>query len=536
MVLLEWQNQILVIDMGLMFPEKTTPGIDYIIPNVSYLEGREEDIKGVFITHGHYDHIGAIPYLTDRLGTSYPIFTGELSKEIIVKRQKEFPQDSRLNIKTIVHGQKEKAGPFGLEFFRVNHNIPDSFGARINTPVGDIIHTGDFKIDPTPLFDKPVDLEKIEEMGENEVSLLMSDSTRAEEEGHSLSEKEIMKNLDKIFKEAEGRIVASTFASLLNRVQQLVVLSEKYGRKVAFNGRSMETNTEIAQKLDYLKIKPGTEVDIRGLNRYPDDEVTLICTGAQGEERAALSRIASDRHDHFRFKAEDTVIFSSSVVPGNERSVQRLKDAVFRKTKKVYDYEMMDIHAGGHAHPEELREMIDLTEPEFFLPIEGEYSMRVAHMKLAREAGIPEENIMLPDNGDIIFLSDKGFSIEKEGAKANYVLVDGLGVGDVGKVVLRDRERLADDGIFVVIAVIDRKTGALQNSPDIISRGFVYLRQSKDLLHETRKKVRSITKRAASKGGVDEKGLKKEMREKIASYLYSKTKRRPMVLPVVIEV
>lgn len=536
MTLLEYKGQILIIDMGLMFPEETTPGIDYIIPNISYLEGKEKNIVGVFITHGHYDHIGAIPYLTDRLGTSYPIFTGKLAKEIILKRQKEFPYKNDLNIQTIVDGQKEKAGPFELEFVQVNHNIPDSFGAKIKTPVGSLFHTGDFKIDPTPLFDKPMDLDRLKRMGEEGILLLMSDSTRAEEEGHSLSEKEIMENLEKVFKKAKGRIIASTFASLLNRVQQLVAISEEQGRKVAFDGRSMTTNVEIAEKLKYLKIKKGTKVDIRHVDRYPDEKVTIICTGAQGEENAVLARLASDRHDHVNIKPNDTIIFSSSVVPGNEKSVQRLKDAVLRRTKNVYHYEMMDIHAGGHAKPEELKEAIRLLKPRFFMPIEGEYSMRVAHMKIAEEMGIPEQRILLPDNGDIIHLSKDSFSVEKEGAKTDYVLVDGLGVGDVGKIVLRDRERLAEDGIFVVIATINRKTGKLINSPDIISRGFVYLRESKDLLQETRKKVRSITKKAASKGGIDENALKKEMRDKIASYLYSKTQRRPMVLPVIIEV
>ncbi len=536
MTLFEYKGQILIVDMGLMFPEETTPGIDFIIPNVSYLEGKEKNISGAVITHGHYDHIGAIPYLTSKLGYSFPFYTGELAKEIIINRQKEFPQKEKLDIKTVVDGQKEKIGPFELEFVRVNHNIPDSFGVKIKTPIGNIFHTGDFKIDPTPVFDEPIDLDHIKKIGEEGVLLLMSDSTRAEESGHSLSEKEIMENLDKVFQSAKGRIIASTFASLLNRVQQLIVLSEKHGRKVAINGRSMETNVEIAQKLGYLKIKKGTRIKTKHIHRYSDDKVTVICTGAQGEEKAALSRVASNEHRHLHLKPNDTVIFSSSIVPGNERSVQQLKDAILKKTKNIYHYEMMDIHAGGHAKPEELRQMINLIKPRFFLPIEGEYSMRVAHSKIAQEEGIPEENIILGEDGDIINLSENSFSLKKDGAKTGYVLVDGLGVGDVGKIVLRDRERLAEDGIFVVIAVIDKKTGKIQNSPDIISRGFVYLRESKNLLAETRKKVKNIV-RGSSKGRViDEDALKKEMREKIASYLYSKTKRRPMVLPVIITV
>ncbi len=536
MTLFEYGGQILIVDMGLMFPEETTPGIDFIIPNVSYLEGKEKNIVGAVITHGHYDHIGAIPYLTNKLGYSFPFYSGKLAKEIIINRQKEFPQKKKLNFKTVVDGQKEKIGPFEVEFITVNHNIPDSFAVKIKTPVGNIFHTGDFKIDPTPLFDKPIDLKRIEGIGKEGILLLMSDSTRAEEEGHSLSEKEIMENLDKVFKKAKGRIIASTFASLLNRVQQLIVLSEKHGRKVVINGRSMETNVDIAQKLNYLKIKKGTRVDAKHASRYPDEKITIICTGAQGEERAVLARLSSGEHRHLQLKPKDTIIFSSSVVPGNERSVQRLKNAVLRKTKNVYHYEMMDIHAGGHGKAEELKLLIRKLKPRFFIPIEGEYSMRVAHGKLAQEERVPEKNVIMSENGDIIHLSENKFSVKKEGAKTNYILVDGLGVGDVGKIVLRDRERLAEDGIFVVIAVIDKKTGKIQNSPDIISRGFVYLRESKDLLAETRRKVESITKKATKGRVIDSESLKKEMRDKIADYLYSKTKRRPMVLPVIIEV
>jgi len=536
MTLLEFGDQILIIDMGLMFPEETTPGIDYIIPNVSYLKGKEKNIAGAVITHGHYDHIGAIPYLLDKIGSGFPIYTGALAREIILKRQKEFSSKNQLNIVTVCDKQKESIGPFTVEFVHVNHSIPDSFAVKIETPVGNVFHTGDFKIDPTPIFDKPMDLDRLKQMGDKGIVLLMSDSTRAESEGHSFSEKEIMANLEKLFQKAEGRIIVSTFASLLNRVQQIIVLSEKYGRKVIIDGRSMETNIEIAQGLKYLKMKKETRAEMKHISRYPDNKITIICTGAQGEEKAVLTRVATKQHKYLRFKPTDTVVFSSSIVPGNERSIQRLKDSILRQTRNVYHYEMMDIHAGGHAKPEELKQMINLLRPCFLMPIEGEYSMRVAHAKLAEEAGMKEKDIILPDNGDIISLSVDGFSIKTGEVKTNYVMIDGSGVGDIGEVVIRDRERLADDGVFVVIAVLDRKTGKLQSSPDIISRGFIYLRESRELLQETRRKVREIVKRNASKKNIDGSALKKEIRDKVSGYLYSQTKRRPMVIPVIIEV
>jgi len=536
MTLLEFGDQILIIDMGLMFPEETTPGIDYIIPNVSYLKGKEKNIAGAVITHGHYDHIGAIPYLLDKIGSGFPIYTGALAREIILKRQKEFSSKNQLNIVTVCDKQKESIGPFTVEFVHVNHSIPDSFAVKIETPVGNVFHTGDFKIDPTPIFDKPMDLDRLKQMGDKGIVLLMSDSTRAESEGHSFSEKEIMANLEKLFQKAEGRIIVSTFASLLNRVQQIIVLSEKYGRKVIIDGRSMETNIEIAQGLKYLKMKKETRAEMKHISRYPDNKITIICTGAQGEEKAVLTRVATKQHKYLRFKPTDTVVFSSSIVHGNERSIQRLKDSILRQTRNVYHYEMMDIHAGGHAKPEELKQMINLLRPCFLMPIEGEYSMRVAHAKLAEEAGMKEKDIILPDNGDIISLSVDGFSIKTGEVKTNYVMIDGSGVGDIGEVVIRDRERLADDGVFVVIAVLDRKTGKLQSSPDIISRGFIYLRESRELLQETRRKVREIVKRNASKKNIDGSALKKEIRDKVSGYLYSQTKRRPMVIPVIIEV
>jgi len=536
MTLVEYQGKILIIDMGLRFPEESMPGIDCIIPNISYLEGKEKQILGVVFTHGHYDHIGAIPYLIEKIGPKTPMFTGALTRGIILKRQEDFSEKPKLNIKVIKDGDKTRLGPFEIEWVKLNHNIPDNFGLFIRTPLGNIFHTSDFKFDPTPMYDKPVDFKRLEEIGRRGILLLMSDSTGAEEEGHSLSEKEIMRNLEEIFAKAKGRIIAATFASLINRIQQIITLSEKYKRKVAIDGYSMKTNVEIAKNLGYLKIKRGTQILPKETENYPDAKITILCTGAQGEDKAVLMKIANKEHRVLRLKKGDSVIFSSSVVPGNERTVQILKDNILRQKTKVFHYGMMDIHTGGHAKKEELLQMIKIMRPKFFIPIHGQYSMLVAHAQIAKKAGIPKKNILIVENGNVINLEAKRIRLSKEKVPSNYVMVDGLGVGDVGEVVLRDRKVLADDGIFVIIAIVDRQTGRVRGSPDIISRGFVYLRESKELLKETRKRVIKIVNKATGGGIVNWAYLKNEIKEKIGSFLYSKTKRRPMVLPVIIEV
>jgi ribonuclease J len=536
MTLLEYENKILIIDMGLRFPEETMPGIDCIIPNTSYLEKKRSQIVGAVFTHGHYDHIGAIPYIINKLDNNFPLFTAPLTKGIVLKRQEDFPQKPSLDIKEIKNGSRTNLGSFSIEWVRVNHNIPDTFGLFIRTPVGNIFYASDFKFDPTPIYDPPIDFKRLRKIGNQGILLLMSDSTGAEEAGHSLSEKEIMGNLEEIFKRAENRIIAASFASLLNRIQQIVTLSEKYKRKVAIDGYSMKRNVEIAQKLGYFKIKPETKIEPKEVKKYPDSKVTILCTGAQGEERAVLMRLANKEHRFLGLKKGDTVILSSSVVPGNERSVQILKDNLLRQGAKVFHYEMMDIHTGGHAQQEELKEMIKIMKPRFFIPVHGQYSMLVAHSQIAREAAVASKNIIVAENGDIINLNKKRISLSKKKAPSNYIMVDGLGVGDVGKVVLRDRKVLAEDGIFVVIAVVDRETGKVKGSPDIISRGFVYLKESKGLLTETRKRVRKIINRASGARTLNWAYLKDEIKNKIGSYLYSKTQRRPMVLPVIIEV
>jgi len=536
MMLLEWKEKILIIDMGLRMPEEDMPGVDYIIPNISYLKGKEKNILGVVFTHGHYDHIGAVPYLIEKIGNPL-LFAAPLTKGIILKRQEDFPHQPKLNITEIRDGSKIVLGPFKIEFFKQNHNIADNFGLFIQTPVGNIVHTSDFKFDPDPIYDKPTDFKRLKEIGSRNILLLMSDSTGAEEEGHSLSERTIQQNLDEIFKKAKGRIIAATFASLIHRIQQIIALSEKYKRKVAIDGYTMRMNVEICKRLGYIKSKKGTLIKPNQIEDYPDSKITLLCTGAQGEDQAVLMRIANREYKFLRLKKGDTVIFSSSVVPGNERTVQILKDELYRQKAKVYHYKMMDIHAGGHAQREELKKIIQIMKPKFFLPIHGQYSMLVNHAELAKKTGIPEQNIVVVENGQVVNLSQDNIFVEKRRVEANYVMVDGLGVGDVGEVVLRDRQTLAKDGMFVIIAIVDRNTGKVRGSPDIISRGFVYLRESKELLAQTRKKVIAIVNKTAGSGGaVNWSYVKDNIRNKIGDFLYAKTQRRPMVLPVIIEV
>jgi ribonuclease J len=541
MMLLEYQNRILILDMGFRLPEEDMPGVDYIIPNIDYLKNKKEKILGIIFTHGHYDHIGAVPYLIEKIWTPPihhpPMFASPLTRGIILKRQEDFPHEAKLKINQVYNGSKIKLGAFKIEFFRQNHNIPDNLGLFIETPIGNILHTSDFKFDQNPINDLPTDFEKLKEIGERKILLLMSDSTDAEEEGHSLSEKEIAKNLEEIIKKASGRVIAATFASLINRIQQIITISEKYGRKVCLEGYSMKTNVEIAKNLGYIKAKRETFINSKGIENYPPSQITILGTGAQGEAEAVLMRIATREHPFIKIKKGDTVIFSSSVIPGNERTVQIMKDEILRQGAKVFHYKMMDIHAGGHAKSEELKEMIKIMKPKFFLPIHGQYSMLVSHAGIAKEMGMKEKNVVVAENGQIINLNQKRIFIEKEKVPSNYVMIDGLGIGDVGQVVLRDRQMLAKDGMFVIVVIVERQTGKVRGSPDIISRGFVYLRESKELLRDTRKRVIGIVERATGTGGaVNWSYIKDEIRNKIGQFLFSRTQRRPMILPVVIEV
>ena len=536
MTLFEYQNQVLIVDMGLQFPDEDMPGIDFIIPNIEYLTKHpEKKILGVVITHAHYDHIGAIPYLIDKINYP-PIFTAPLSKGIILKRQEDFSNLKKLNIQEIHPGKKFTLGPFKITPFHLNHNIPDTLGLAIDSPAGLIMFATDFKFDLQPIADKPADLSRIIDLASKGTTLLMADSTGAENPGHSISEKTIMDNMDPVFRDAKGRIILSTFASLISRAQQAIWLSEKYNRKVVIEGFSMKTNIAIAEKLKYLSIKKGTIVDWKTASRLEPNKLTVLCTGAQGESEAVLMRIVNRQHKYLRIQKKDVVIFSSSVVPGNELAVQNLKDNLAKQGAKIYHYKMLDIHASGHGYQEDLKTMINLVKPKFFIPIHGHYSMLKAHTELAESVGIAPNNIVLAINGQVIELTKNKITATQKFVPANYIMVDGLGVGDVKEVVLRARQALATDGIFIIVALVDRKTGLLINDPQITSQGFVYMKESKDLINQTKKLIREIVSSSTSGHTFNEGYIRNNLRNKIGLFLFKKTERRPMVLPIVIEV
>lgn len=535
MTIFECDRDIIIVDMGLQFPEEDQPGIDYIIPNISYLKGKENYIRGVIITHGHYDHIGAIPHLMDQLGNP-TIFTAPLSSAIIKKRQEEFKNKKKLNIYNVKFDDMLQLGTFKVEFFRVNHNIPDGFGVAIHSPAGLVIHTGDFKFDPSPIGDEPADIAKIARLGGQNVLALMSDSTGSEQEGRSISEKTIMDSLDSIFEKTSGRIIAATFSSLLSRIQQILILAEKHNRKLALDGYSMKTNVELAKKLGYLKMKKGTLISIKEAKDLPDNKVIIACTGAQGEERAALVRMSNKEHRDIKIKKGDSIIFSSSVVPGNERTVQKLKDTLARLGAIIYHYKMMDVHTGGHALKEDLKLMIQLTKPRYLIPIHGNHYMCSLHGKIAESIGMDKKNIFIADNGQIMeFTKDNG-ALTKRKVPSDHVMIDGLGDNNISNIVIRDRRMLAEDGMFVIIATIDGKTGDLIGNPDLISRGFIYMKESKKLVEQTRKKVKSILQNRDDRASANFTYLKNKIRDDIGQFLFQKTERRPMILPVIIQV
>jgi ribonuclease J len=537
-MVMEMGDDIIIIDLGLQFPEEGMPGIDYIIPDVSSLQGKERNIRGVIITHGHYDHIGGIPHLMPRLGWPV-IYTAPLSAGLIRKRQEEYGNLPQLKIQTVksVDERIQLGKNFIFEPFHINHNITDAFGAAIHTPHGTIIATGDFKFDPTPMPPElPADLNRIARFGEKGVLMLMSDSTDAEVPGHQISESEVSEELAGIVSKHTGRVIVGTFSSLLTRVQQLLTIAEKTNRKVLLLGRSMQSNVEISHKLGYMKFKPGTIIDEQDLRHVKPENLIIICTGAQGEKNAALMRIANREHRSVQLEEGDMVIFSSSVIPGNERTVQFLKDSLIRQGCKIVHYKNMDVHAGGHAKQEELKEMLQLTKPKYFLPVHGQLFQRYIHRELAEEVGIPHDNVLMADNGQIMEFDENGGKLTTEKVPTEYVMVDGLGVGDVSHIVLRDRLQLAQDGMFVVICTLERKTGRLIGSPDIISRGFVFLKEARELVEKARAKTKKILHDTDPRSPAFEDYAKNKIRDEIGAFLWSVTKRRPMVLPVIIEV
>mgnify|MGYP003805228997 CR=1 FL=1 len=542
MHLIEYKNQGIIIDLGLRFPEENMYGIDFIIPNIEYITNNKNlKILGIIITHAHYDHLGAIPYLIDKLNYP-PIYATPLSRDIILKRQEDFSYLKKLDLITIDKDNPKTIhlGPFNIDAFHVNHNVPDTIGLFIETPMGNIIYSSDYKIDFNPVADKPADLSAIVKLASRGVDLFMVDSTGVESEGHSMSEKEIYKNMETIFEEANGgRIILATFASLIGRLQQAIWLSEKYNRKVAIIGFTMKSNIAIAKKLKYIDYDPKTIIDIKNIKQYDDNKITILCTGAQGEDNAALMRIINREDKNIRIQKHDTVVFSSSVVPGNELAVQNLKDNLSKQGAKLYHYKMLDIHASGHAYKEDIKLMLNLVKPKYVMPIHGYYYMQKLMADLAQETlGIPSEQTIVASSGQVINLIDKVTTLTNKFVPANYVMVDGLGVGDVGEIVLRDRETLAKDGMFIITAILDSKTKEIRNI-EIVSRGFVFMKDAGEMIRNTRNKAETLIKQAVANmmpGTINEAYIRNILRDEIGLFLFQRTQRRPMIIPILIEI
>ena len=537
MTAFEFGDDIIVVDAGFQFSEEDTPGIDYILPNTKYLEDRKGKIRAVLITHGHLDHIGAIPYLMDKIGNP-PIYARNFTALMIKKRQEEFPHVSPLDLRVVEKGERVKIGGMPVTFFAVTHAIPDSMGIIFETPYGDIVHTGDLRLDHVDGKVSEIEEEIFNHFKKRNVLALLTDSTNAENPGFSISEKLVYKNIEEIIKNAKGRLILSTFASQVERMLKMIEFSEKYGKKIVIEGRSMKTNIEVTKAAGLLKIGKEAIISVEQINDYPENKIVALVTGAQGEEFAALMRIANKTHKYIRLSPRDTILMSSSIVPGNERNVQKLKDNLSRQGAHIIHYKTSDIHSSGHANAEELAWIHGKIHPKFFIPIHGYHYMHRVHADIAKRV-VPEDNIIIPDNGMIIEIQDKGEKMValKERAARNIIMVDGFSVGDIQEVVIRDRQTLAQDGIFVVVASVDSSTGKLRKSPDIISRGFVYLKESQDLLRQTRNLVRkTIEDTTHNMRPINFDYVKTNVTDSVERFLFQKTAKRPIVIPVLIGV
>lgn len=540
MTAIEYGNDIVVVDMGFQFQEEDTPGIDYILPNTKYLEERKDRIRAVLITHGHLDHIGGIPYIMPRIGNPQ-IYTRNLTSLMIKKRQEEFPHLDPLNIRIVEKNEHVRLGNLSVRFFGVSHTIPDSMGIIIETPYGAIVNPGDFKLDnvngiPTEKEEKEYEIFK-----DIKVLLLMSDSTNVENPGFSTPESIVTKNLEEIIKNIKGRLIIGTFASQMERMINIIDIAEKYGKKIAVEGRSMKTNIEIATLAGMLKVKKGTIIDTQDIDNYPPDRIVVLSTGAQGEEFAALMRMANKQHKTLKIGKRDTVLLSSSIIPGNEKSVQKLKDNLARQGVKIIHYRTSDvyIHSSGHGNRGEIEWLHRKLKPKFFIPIHGHHYMLKLHAELAESLGMPEVNAVVPDNSAVIEIQNKGEKIVrlKEKAPDGLMMVDGFSIGDIQEVVIRDRQLLAEDGMFVLIASINTSTGKLKKSPDIISRGFVYLRESQDLLQQTRYIIKkTIEDTVSGMNPINFEYVKQVVTDNVAKYLFQQTAKRPIVIPVLLGV
>ncbi len=540
MTAIEIGNDIIVVDAGMQFKTEDTPGIDYIIPNTTYLEERKDKIRGMFVTHGHLDHIGGIPLVMSRIGNP-PLYSRNLSILLMKKRQEEFSHLPALNFQVVEKDSVIYVGDMRIRFFGVTHTVPDSMGIIVETPYGSIVTPGDYKLDQ---IDGKVSDEEEKEYAffdKEKVLLLLTDSTNIENEGFSVPEVRVHEGLDKLIKQGTGRIIIAAFASHITRLVKIVSIAEGLGKKIVLDGRSLKTNMEVCEQAGLFKPKKGTIIPVEDVDNYPPNKVIILMTGAQGEEFASLNRAANKTHKKFTIRPGDTIILSASIVPGNEISVQHLKDNLARHGVKIISYRTSEetIHATGHGNQEDIKWLHKKTHPKFFIPIHGWHSMLVRHKELAMSLGMPEENIVVPDNGSIIEITDEGtkISVRKEKAPSNPMMVDGFSIGDEQEVVIRDRQMLAQDGMFVLIATIDSTTGKLRKSPDIISRGFIYLKENQELLHQ----VRLIIKKTIEDGTrgmnpINFDTIKTTIGDNISKFLFKKKTKTPLVIQVLLSV
>ncbi|MFA5211253.1 MAG: ribonuclease J [Patescibacteria group bacterium] len=536
MTIFEYGNDIVILDMGLQFPEEDMPGIDYIIPNTKYLEGKTKNIRAVIFSHGHLDHIGAAPILLEKIGN--PTIIGrDLTLALVKHKQEDYKKGSAGKLKTItVKSVKDVfyLGKITVKFFQVEHSIMDAVGVIIQTPNGTAIHPGDWTLERDKKGMCTLDYTYLSKL--KQPTVLMLESLGVTHEKSHGSYEDMYRNLYEVLSKATGRVIIGTFSSQLERIKWVLQAAEKLNKKVTLDGYSMKVNVEIAQKLGYIKVKPNLLIDIKKINDYPDNRVVIMCTGAQGEENAVLMKIVNKQHRHIKLKKQDTVIFSSSIIPGNERTIQRLKDNMYRQCDNVIHGEFMDVHVSGHATREDILEMIKQIQPTYFMPVYANHYFLKEAQKLAFENGFPKEKIFVPDNGSILEVDKDSAKFSTKKAVSDYVFVDGLGVSDTQNIVLRDRQVLAEDGMLVVIATIEGKTGKLIQNPDIISRGFVFLKDNKELIEEIRQKVKKMVIKSDPASWADTNQIKNDIRDKIGQFIFTKTEKRPMILPVVIEV
>ena len=529
----EYENDIVLVDCGLAFPEDDMLGIDLVIPDLTYLEKNKEKIRGLVITHGHEDHIGSIPYLLKQFNV--PIYGTKLTIGLIEHKLEEHKLLRSAKLKVVTPGQTVNLGSMKVEFIRITHSIPDACSLAIHTPVGTVVHTGDFKIDYTPIDGEMIDFGRLAELGNKGVLALMSDSTNSERKGYTMSESTVGEVLDKLFINCTKRIVVATFSSNVHRIQQIVNSAVKYGRKVAICGRSMVNTIETARKFGYIKVPDNVFIDIDMIKSYPDEKLTIITTGSQGETMSALTRMASGEHKKVQITPNDLIIISANPIPGNENSVSKVIDDLMKIGAEVIYNALEDIHVSGHACQEEQKLMISLVRPKYFIPVHGEYRQLIAHSETAKKIGVDPENIFIMTNGRILELNE--YEAKLTGTvPVGKIMVDGLGVGDVGNIVLRDRQRLSQDGLIIIVLTMDSTTGRVVAGPDVLSRGFVYVRESENLMEEIKLLLRAKILKLEEKHITDWTTIKSLLREELRDYIYKKTKREPMILPIIMEI